>query len=285
MSHFKVLVVSQTPEQVEQLLAPYAEEGEWFRPADEERPESRWDWWQLGGRWSGFFRLKPGAEGALGEPGAFENQPRPGYTDQARKRDIDFSFMRDRAGMEAGDAWDRYASVVEGTPPATPWREFLGRIERSGGMPRPIPEDLEVGEIESFMEAEKHRVQQAVATGAYTITQARDDYHAQPRMKAIHEHDRRMVAEKRFGECLLGFLGGPEDYADTREEHVQNARDRAVSVHALLDEKGWREQARMGWFGMTVDEEADPNAWGRAIAEYIDALPDDALLSLVDCHV
>lgn len=40
-------------------------------------PDSKWDWYVLGGRWSGvYIRLKEGAtSGVKGEPGAFDNEP------------------------------------------------------------------------------------------------------------------------------------------------------------------------------------------------------------------
>jgi hypothetical protein len=51
-------------------------------------PLSKWDWWALGGRWHGFYKIKPGAKGMLGEPGAFDNAPVPDAWDVARKGDI-----------------------------------------------------------------------------------------------------------------------------------------------------------------------------------------------------
>lgn len=52
MSHFTCLVIvkpdSENPEaDAATLLAPYNENDEWFREG------SRWDWWVVGGRWSG----------------------------------------------------------------------------------------------------------------------------------------------------------------------------------------------------------------------------------------
>lgn len=56
MSHFAVLVLVDRPinraeaeAAVEPLLAPYNENGEWFREG------SRWDWWVIGGRFSGLL--------------------------------------------------------------------------------------------------------------------------------------------------------------------------------------------------------------------------------------
>lgn len=55
MSHFSVLVIvgeqpitlEDAEDKVRPLLAPYDENGEWFRDG------SKWDWWQIGGRWTG----------------------------------------------------------------------------------------------------------------------------------------------------------------------------------------------------------------------------------------
>lgn len=54
-------------------------------------PNSQWDWYLLGGRWSGsHFKLKPGAKsGVLGEP-SWTNPTNRGY-DAALKGDIDFT--------------------------------------------------------------------------------------------------------------------------------------------------------------------------------------------------
>lgn len=52
MSHFSVLVLvaenaDDVEEKVAELLEPYNENGEWNREG------SRWDWWVIGGRWTG----------------------------------------------------------------------------------------------------------------------------------------------------------------------------------------------------------------------------------------
>lgn len=54
-------------------------------------PNSKWDWYLLGGRWSGsHFELKPSAKsGVLGEP-SWTNPTNRGY-DAALKGDIDFT--------------------------------------------------------------------------------------------------------------------------------------------------------------------------------------------------
>lgn len=82
-------------------------------------PESKWDWWTLGGRWMGYFPLKAGATtGQLGSPGAFGNAAEPNKVDLAAIKDIDFDRMRNEAAQRAEDAYNEWESfvAVNGTP-------------------------------------------------------------------------------------------------------------------------------------------------------------------------
>lgn len=67
--------------------------GEW-QEFSTYNPDSKWDWYSLGGRWSGaFIILKDGCHGAIGESGAFDNEV---GVDSARKCDIDFDAIKER---------------------------------------------------------------------------------------------------------------------------------------------------------------------------------------------
>jgi hypothetical protein len=99
-------------------------------------PNSKWDWYVLGGRWAGFFKMKEGVEGECGSPGIFGNRAPDGTADSAYKRDIDFFGMRKEAGEEAGKTWDKVRKILEGTAPVQDWnyvREvmFPGRIDKA----------------------------------------------------------------------------------------------------------------------------------------------------------
>lgn len=64
------------------------EDGVWMRYSTY-NPDSKWDWYVLGGRWSGeFIKLKENGSGTIGVSGAFGNRT---GVDQAYKRDIDFA--------------------------------------------------------------------------------------------------------------------------------------------------------------------------------------------------
>ena len=77
-----------------------------------ENPNAKWDWYQLGGRWAGFFKLKPGAKGTEGRAGLFSKGAEPGHADAVRKCDIDFEGMREEAEKEAGQKYDDVIAIV-----------------------------------------------------------------------------------------------------------------------------------------------------------------------------
>jgi hypothetical protein len=95
------------------------------RIGDVTNPNAKWDWWVVGGRWTGFFKPRNGAEAVLGQSGAFGNQPKEGYADQLRKGDIDFEGMREDARQKAADKYHEFHMATLGIdPPERTWAEL-----------------------------------------------------------------------------------------------------------------------------------------------------------------
>lgn len=69
-------------------------------------PDGKWDWFSLGGRWSGTLKLKTGRKGTKGSSGVYGNVP---GIDQAFKMDIDFEGMTQEAYQ---DGIEHYRSIV-----------------------------------------------------------------------------------------------------------------------------------------------------------------------------
>lgn len=70
----------------------------------------------LGGRWSGFFKLKEGIDGETGNKGLMGScsNDDEGYCDSALKGDIDIIGMRNDAGEKSSVTWDITASIING---------------------------------------------------------------------------------------------------------------------------------------------------------------------------
>ncbi len=121
-----------TPEEIEEDIIDYngfkkKEDGNWYRHTN---PNSQWDWWVVGGRWSGFFKLKPGRGGKVGRSGFFGTPPaEEGYVDVVKKKDIDFEGMLKEAEEKAAKSYDEVWEVIKDTPIAESWASVRERFD------------------------------------------------------------------------------------------------------------------------------------------------------------
>lgn len=130
------------------------EKGKWVEISTY-NPNSKWDWYQLGGRWTGFLKLKEGVDGEVGEHSLVsERRSKPGYADAALKKDIDFESMKNDAAEKASEWYDKVMNLIGHTEPNKSWYKFAEKVEKK--------------EI--------------------TIDEARKQYHNQPRLVEVKKH-------------------------------------------------------------------------------------------------
>jgi hypothetical protein len=215
-------------------------DGKLVKAVNRTNPNRKWDWYQVGGRWSGMLRLKPGAVGGHGER-SWTNQADEidthRFCDSALKKDIDFEAMRDEAGTAAAQRWDDAHEII-GDRTWLTWEE--------------------VGKL-TFKE------------GVDQWQARRDFYHGQEALKALREKYNNPFANL-------------DQFLVPREKYVQDARDSAGVTFAVLKDGEWYERGEMGWWGMVADEKAQDD-WNAQFAKLIDELPEDTLLTVVDCHI
>lgn len=220
-------------------------------------PESKWDWWVIGGRWRNSLHAKPGVQAdllVLSDRHYTERYLKEGdevqkwapnkglRCDGGPKGLLDFESMRAEAEAEANGEFDRWEKAIEGTPHAKPWSHFRGLFE--------------LGEI--------------------TIDQARNLYGGQPRIEALRKDEHFRYADS---DQLEAFELG-------REEYVATARRDAVSGYALITlDRQWMAPGRMGWFGMSSDGPGEREGYKVEANRYLDALADDVLIVQIDCHI
>jgi len=188
-------------------------------------PNSKWDWYTVGGRWSGFFITK------------YNN--RGDKKDSLLKGEVDWDKMRSAAGKEAASEFDKYADATAGIDPPPTWEEVVASHKN-------IEDARKFWHSHPWVEAIK------AAGFAFFLTD-------------LHDHF---------------FVGSP----DARNLFIERAKRRAFSTYAILHEGTWMEKGRMGWFGMSHDE-MDEDAWLDYVAKFVDELPDDTPLTIVDCHI
>lgn len=75
-----------------------------------------------------------------------------------------------------------------------------------------------------------------------------------------------------------------DQFAVSREAYCQAAADGALPTFALIHNGEWYERGEMGWFGFVSDEKA-PSTWNSEFMKLFNELPDDAIVTVVDCHI
>lgn len=181
-------------------------------------PNSKWDWFQIGGRWRGFFKLKKNVskqDKTIGPAGTFKNEAKHDC-DQARKNEIDFQWMFNSNRLRSEKSWAEY--------------------------------------------------EEAIKTGFYT-TKDRDG------------QDKRLgfSDERGDGYWHFGVAKG-----DTKETYIK--KHSSLATFAVIKDGKWYEKGEMGWFGCSSNEK-DEDVWNDQWNKLVLELPDDTLLTLVDCHI
>jgi len=209
-------------------------------------PNGKWDWWCIGGRWPGFFWLKPGEQAASVKlswdwlPEHNNGEPPPdmtGRADQARKGQIDFDRMRAEAAQQAGKAFDAYEQAVAGTDPLPRWDDFRD--------------------------------------GFASIDAARAAYAKLPRVQAL---------EAAHLMPWPG-MGDPADvYGPDRQGFIARRVAGAYATYAVVWQGKWYARGRMGWWGLS-DDDLTQQEWYRQYNSLLDGLADDMPLTVIDCHI
>lgn len=210
-----------------------------------ENPNRKWDWYELGGRWTGYFPLKPGAEGITGRPGLMTDPAKKGYADAALLKDIDIERAQREEEVEARAKFAKWRRCFESFGRPESWEEVKTRI---------------CGDGESF--------------DSTKLDEARAFYNGQV---AIVE------CNKEFGGHYWGCP--VEDFGFLEEVYVDKRKYGALVPFAVVKDGQWYERAEMGWFAITSNETMTYEDWCVQFHKMIAELPGDTLISMYDCHI
>lgn len=75
---------------------------------------------------------------------------------------------------------------------------------------------------------------------------------------------------------IVATLADPEQWINTNSA--------SFTCFAVVKDGEWFERGRMGWWGMVANEKSDVE-WQQKVSELLANLDDDALLTVVDCHI
>lgn len=211
-------------------------------------PNRKWDWYQIGGRWNGFFKVRQGVVAALGEPSLLAlrdpDYERPGTdrADQCLKADLDIEGMRNEAGQKAAKDYDLFLNVTGKFPKIKTFEQVA---------------------VENGFDKDDRKHWDSV----------REFYQAQAGVQALRENE-----ETKWWWEIEDFL------TQTRDEYINKARKSAFSTYAVVIDSQWHEKGKMGWWGISTNEVSEQE-WLNQFNAFIDSAPNDTLFTVVDCHI
>jgi hypothetical protein len=226
-------------------------------------PNDKWDWFSVGGRWSGMYELKPGASGALGSRSLLDRGPddRPANSaDAMLKGDIDWDGMRVRREAEIRKNWQLVHELIDGLEePLIGWSDMLNAAFLAAGLD---------GTSGKWTE-EHDKVRDEV----------RERYWKQEGIRVLQDAGKR----NRDLESILHFSLDKYVGKDI-EALVKKERAQVGLTHALLIDGVWYEAGEMGWWGAGSDQK-EKVEWHEKFWELLNKVPDDTPVFLVDCHI
>ena len=213
-------------------------------------PFSKWDWWQIGGRFSGAFITHIKKDAKVSD----ENYGEPSWCtkeigiDSIEKKHIDFEAIRKDAET---DARERYRNIA--------------RLFKNGEIPKVGMTWAKVCEL--FKDK--------------TLDEKRNIYNAQT---AVIEWNKAREEDKNSASPVLGFFASIDDYQMSEEEYVKKAGDESFVPFAVVKDGKWYERGEMGWWAMVANEK-EPTEWNEIVRKLLDETDDDEMITFVDCHI
>lgn len=224
---------------------------------DRTNPNAKWDWYVVGGRWSGLLRSKTG--GIKGEPGLMGSEYDPNGVDVCKRANLDLDSMRAERITQREQSFVKALETYNGQDIAIPGitvedlKKYSTHYSMSVANARRVWEDTgSEGPFSQFIDN---------STDANAA-------------------DIRGLREK-FGNLFSWQLDLPEGTADAND-WINDAP--ALSAWGIIKDGQWYEKGAMGWWGMSSDNKPE-NEWETELHKLILDLPDDKVLAVVDCHI
>lgn len=255
-------------------------DGEVIRCIDRTNPNAKWDWWTVGGRYSG--RLAPG------------------YDPEKDPENLETCFLcggRGKRNDEIGSR-QRLANPEfkcngcdgDGKRAKFPsdWKD-VGNIAQWGALDLSLLEKAKVSERRAI-------VDEMCAKSGLSAEDLETGYQAYRSANAIwRELPHPRPRGKDYGEWLLthpnGELAAAYNAADTWssikttdgqtvEQWIEAAP--AISAYAAVIDGHWCASGEMGWFGTSTDENDD---WQKQMEAILARIQPTDYVAFVDCHI
>jgi hypothetical protein len=210
-----------------------------------ENKNCKWDWYQLGGRWRGFFKTKKNATGTIGTKSFYDKAPREGYVDQCLRKDIDFEGMKEDSRKESQQEIDGIFEWMDGyMDNLETWNEIRDRFEN-------------VDEARAYYKNTPFKKRWDEGANAEKIPYC-------------------LMSDPIESYCLKE--------SNPKEAYINKQMKNCFVTFAVIKDGEWYERGDMGWWGITSNEKNE-DEWSEQVFRLIVEADDNTMFSMYDCHI
>ena len=249
------------------------EDGHVIKIVERTNKSAKWDWWQIGGRYTGMFKPQydPGRDP--------ENQETCSLCKGTGKRDDELG--RDRRREDPSFSCNSCGGTGKSQKWPTEWKN-IGNVIQLKDLPLVTLRDQAEREILTFYD-KAH----AIIAGRQ-IPRWEDVLEAGPDIETARTNWRQhpVVTDLTKAKLLSGWNDDAvlADLSRSRVQVATSARQRAIMTFAVLKDGKWYDRGDMGWWGIVTNEK-DTDVWEREFSALLDDLPPETWLAVVDCHI
>jgi len=221
-------------------------------------PNAKWDWWQVGGRWTGLLKLKddftPKDGNDAGNGSAGLMTPRnedPTKCDYTFAKHVDWDAMlNDRLGEIMNDYKDYHIELI--------------KVQTNN---------------EGYTDEEREIITEAEKTWNDETSKGENCRKA---FKSVRDWYQHCIVDSKLNIFMETFDEGATKHYKTEDEYRAMFSADALTF-AFVDQNGkWNESAKMGFWAMTTNENDN---YDKQFWEFVRSLNGEQRVYVVDCHI
>lgn len=266
---------------------------------DRTNPNQKWDWYVLGGRWTGFFKLKPvkkiGFNKSFETFEGFSLAEMEVLVDIKKKNPKKFKNVLLKYGEKGQLISDKVDEMMNDTNETYPTHQLgspglMTEVAKKGYADAAFKKDIDFESMRN--EAAKEAAEKYDNVMSFIANMPANKSWDQIReenkddievAREIYWKQERCIAFNSKRE-LFEIARNPDDFLVTRDAFIEEARNGAIGTFAIIKDGQWYEKGSMGWWGVVHDKK-DEDEWQKEFSSLLNQLPDNTFLSVYDCHI
>lgn len=210
-----------------------------------DNPNSKYDWYQIGGRFSGLFQAKNKDEAKNGEKSWTNKDLETKGFDIIQKKNIDIEAMIEKAKKETENYWNVLLKYYPDLTkfPTKSWQDYISEWEKNH-------KEFNREEVKKNFENQEN-------------------------------YDKDIIAALNKELNLL--FDNPINFycKGNKEDFHKKMLYNQFGTFAILKDKFWYQKGQLGWFGTC--EKEDKN-WEETYYEILESIDDEDWLTVIDYH-